>query len=78
MAGLVDKIKEAAQKAGQAASKDPRVQKAAQNIKDTVESFKEGYRQPAEPERFQSSCRQCHKPLPKSANFCPHCGARVA
>jgi len=77
MAGLVDKIKEAAQKAGQAASNDLRIQKAAQNLKETLESFKEGYHRQAETERFDSSCRQCHKPLPKSANFCPHCGTKV-
>jgi|GEM_PF-2129044 len=78
MAGLVDKIKKAARKAGQTASKDPRLQKTAQNLRDTVESFKEGYRRQAESERFQSLCGQCHKPVPESANFCPHCGTRVA
>ena len=77
MAGLMDRLKEAALKAGRAAQKDPRLHKAAHNIKRTVESFQEGYRQQMGPERHPDLCFRCGKPLPPEARFCPHCGTRV-
>ena len=77
MSGLMDKLKKAAIKAGTAAQKDPRLVKAAQNIVDSVESFKEGYREQREPEKYKVKCPHCQEPLSPKANFCPNCGAKV-
>ena len=77
MAGILDKLKDAAIKAGEAGARDPRLRKAAENIITTVDSFKKGYRESREPERYKLVCPHCSHDLPPTANYCPHCGARV-
>lgn len=77
MAPLLDRLKQAASKAGRAMQKDPRLQRAAGQVKETVEAFKEGYRQQAGADKPQSLCPRCRKPLPEEANFCPHCGTKL-
>ena len=74
---LMDKLKDAAIKAGRAAQKDPRLLKAAQNVKLTVDSFKEGYREQRNPEEHKIRCPHCQGELPGQANFCPKCGAKI-
>ena len=77
MSGLLDKLKEAALKAGTEAQKDPRLMKAALNVKGAVDAFREGYRERTEPEKHKIICPHCEKELPPKANYCPHCGAQV-
>jgi Zn finger protein HypA/HybF involved in hydrogenase expression len=72
-----DKIKNAALKAGTAAQKDPRLMKAALNVKDAVDAFKQGYREQMEPEKYKAKCPHCDGELPEKANFCPKCGAKI-
>lgn len=74
MPGLFDRIKKAAYEAGLAMKKDPLLQKAAENLKETVQSFTEGYR---EQQTRQKRCQKCRKTVPAKASFCPHCGTKL-
>jgi Zn finger protein HypA/HybF involved in hydrogenase expression len=77
MAGFMDKIVKAAMKAGTSAQENPRLFKAALNVKKAVDAFREGYRENAEPEANKALCPHCEKPLPPKVNYCPNCGAKV-
>jgi hypothetical protein len=77
MAGLMEKIIKAAAKAGASAQDNPRLLKAAQNVKQAVEAFRQGYRENANPEASKTVCPHCQKPLPLKVNYCPNCGAKV-
>lgn len=77
MAGLWDKMKEAAAKAAASGAKDPRLLKAALNVKAAVDNFKQGYREQMDPEAGREKCPHCQNDLPKNARFCPQCGAKV-
>jgi len=72
-----DKLKEAALKAGRAAQKDPRLLKAAENVKETIEAFQAGYREKLRPDGTRPPCPACGKPLPEEAKFCPACGVPI-
>ena len=73
----MDKIKDLAVKAGTSAQKDPRLLRAALNIKETVDAFRQGYRENIDPEAHRLVCPHCKGPLPGKANFCPKCGAHI-
>ncbi|MEW6263236.1 MAG: zinc ribbon domain-containing protein [Thermodesulfobacteriota bacterium] len=77
MAGWMDKFKDAALKIGRAGQQDPRLAKAAQNIKDVVESFREGYRQQVQPSTETVKCTKCLKNAPNGAKYCPYCGEKL-
>ena len=77
MGSFLDKLKEVALEKGREAQKNPRYLKAAQNIKLTVDSFKQGYREQMEPEKYQLRCPHCQEGLPDKAKFCPNCGAKI-
>lgn len=72
-----EKLKQAAVKAGTAAQKDPRLMKAALNLKETVDAFKQGYREQVDPEKYKAKCPHCGGALPEDAHFCPKCGAKI-
>jgi len=74
MPGLFDKVKKAAYETGQVMKKDPLLQKVAENVKETVQSFTEGYREQRGQEK---PCPKCRKPVPSKAKFCSNCGAKI-
>ncbi|MEW5722940.1 MAG: zinc ribbon domain-containing protein [Thermodesulfobacteriota bacterium] len=77
MTTWLEKLKKAAEKAGREGARNPHLLKAAQNVKATVEAFKEGYRRQMEPEKHKAICPHCQADLPPQARFCPGCGAKV-
>lgn len=77
MAGFMDKLKDAAIKAGKAGMKDPRLVRTAQNIKQSVDSFKQGYREQYDPEKHKLVCPHCQNKLRENDKFCSNCGAKV-
>ena len=77
MAGFMDKIIKAAAKAAVSAQENPRLLKAALNVKHSVDAFREGYRENAHPEESKTLCPHCQKPLSGKVNYCPNCGAKV-
>ncbi|MBW2051949.1 MAG: zinc ribbon domain-containing protein [Deltaproteobacteria bacterium] len=54
--------------------KDPLLQKVADNLKETVQSFAEGYRERQDQPKH---CQKCEKPVSSKDNFCPHCGTKL-
>jgi rRNA maturation endonuclease Nob1 len=77
MGSIWDKLKEAALQAGRAGTNDPRLVRAAKNLKETIDQFKQGYNERARPEEHKVICPHCRADLPPKARFCPNCGAKV-
>jgi hypothetical protein len=77
MSDWLDKLKQAAYKTGRAAQRDPRLNRAANNVKEAVDQFKQGYQEQMEPEKHRRRCPHCQADLPENANYCPSCGAKV-
>ena len=74
MSGLLKKVKKAAFETGQAMKKDPLFQRVSENIKETAQSFIEGYR---ERQDQQIHCRECQRGVSAKDKFCPHCGTKL-
>lgn len=77
MADWKQKLIKAAFRAGEKAKEDSRLAKAAGTVKAAVDSFREGYREQSEPEKYKKACPHCRQALPEGAKYCPGCGAKV-
>jgi rubrerythrin len=77
MSDWKNKLKETAFKVGLTAQKDPRLMKAAENVKETIDAFRRGYREQMEPEKHGLVCPHCGHTLTMNAKYCSECGAKV-
>lgn len=74
MPSFFEKLKKTAQEIGRTMGNDPKIKKTAENLKQSVEAFVEGYK---EKQITGAKCPKCTAAISEKDNFCAKCGFKI-